>query len=198
METPREFLLQAAERAEKCRAVLAVDECFWQFVPAKERVTLLDAVERYPSLFLLHAFTKTYAMPGLRLGYGVSSDHALLERMERQVQAWNVSIPAQMAGLAALQEDAYVERTAKAVAVEREYLSREMKRLGLTVYPSSANFLLFQGPEDLKERCKEKKILIRDCRNYHGLCPGWFRVAVKLHEENEVLIRSLEEILKNK
>lgn len=198
VETPREFLLQAAERAEKCRAVLAVDECFWQFVPAKERVTLMDAVERYPSLFLLHAFTKTYAMPGLRLGYGVSSDHALLERMERQVQAWNVSIPAQMAGLAALQEDAYVERTAKAVAVEREYLSGEMKRLGLTVYPSSANFLLFQGPEDLKERCKEKKILIRDCRNYHGLCPGWFRVAVKLHEENEVLIRSLEEILKNK
>ena len=44
----------------------------------------------------------------------------------------------------------------------------------------------------------EKKILIRDCRNYHGLCPGWFRVAVKLHEENEVLIRSLEEMLKNK
>lgn len=197
VETPREFLLRAAERAAECRAVLTVDECFWQFVPAKERVTLLDAVKGYPSLFLLHAFTKTYAMPGLRLGYGVSSDQALLERMERQVQAWNVSIPAQMAGLAALQEDAYVERTAKTVAVEREYLSREMKRLGLTVYPSLANFLLFQGPEDLKERCGEKKILIRDCRNYRGLCPGWFRVAVKLHEENEVLIRTLEEILKN-
>ena len=73
--------------------------------------------------------------------------------------------------------------------------SREMRRLRLAVYPSQANFLLFQGPEDLKERCREKKILIRDCRNYRGLSAGWFRTAVKLHEENTVLIHTLEEIL---
>lgn len=194
----RPFLLKAAERAEKCGAVLAVDECFWQFVPENERVTLLDAVEEYPSLFLLHAFTKTFAMPGLRLGYGVSSDTGLLERMERQTQAWNVSVPAQMAGLAALRENAYVELIARTVSAEREYLSRELKRLGFVVYPSLANYLLFQGPEDLKERCRERKILIRDCRNYRGLSAGWFRVAVRLHEENRLLVETLEEITAEK
>lgn len=191
----REFLLEAASRAEQCGAVLVVDECFWQFVTEEKRVTLLDAVNDHPSLFLLHAFTKTFAMPGLRLGYGVTANARLMENMERHIQAWNVSVPAQMAGTAALGETSYVERTAAAVAVEREYLSREMRRLRLAVYPSQANFLLFQGPEDLKERCREKKILIRDCRNYRGLSAGWFRTAVKLHEENTVLIHILEEIL---
>lgn len=190
----REFLLQAARRAGQCGTVLAVDECFWQFVVKENRVTLLDAVNGHPQLFLLHAFTKTYAMPGLRLGYGVSSDQGLLERMRRQMQAWNVSAPAQAAGLAALEETAYVERTAEAVACEREYLRRELTRLGFRVYPSQANFLLFQGPEDLKERCAGKRILIRDCSNYHGLSAGWFRIAVKLHEENETLIQVLERV----
>lgn len=193
----RDFLLKAALRAERCGAVLAVDECFWQFVTEENRVTLLDAVEEHPSLFLLHAFTKTFAMPGLRLGYGVTANDGLLRDMERQTQAWNVSIPAQLAGTAALEETEYVKRTAGAVAAEREYLRREMRRLGLTVYLSQANFLLFQGPENLKERCREKKVLIRDCRNYRGLSAGWFRIAVKLHEENTVLIRTLEEILTN-
>lgn len=192
---PEQLLLKVAERAGQCGAVLAVDECFWQFVRKEERVTLIKEIERYSSLFLLHAFTKTYAMPGLRLGYGISSNQELLERMERQLQAWNVSLPAQMAGVAALQEEEYVERIAPMIAAERRYLQTELVRMGLTVIPSSANYLLFAGPEDLKERCAEKKLLIRDCRNYHGLCAGWFRVAVRLHEENEVLIRILREIL---
>lgn len=193
--TAEEILEKAAVRAGKCGAVLAVDECFWQFVPKEDRVTLLGNAEKYPSLFLLHAFTKTYAMPGLRLGYGVTSDPALLKQMEHRMQAWNVSVPAQMAGTAALRETDYVEQIAAAVAKEREYLDREMTRLGLKVFPSKANYLLFQGPEDLKERCRKEKILIRDCRNYHGLSAGWFRAAVRLHEENELLIRTLEKVL---
>lgn len=193
--TGRELLHRTAARAGACGAVLAVDECFWQFVPKEERVTLLTDTETYRSLFLLHAFTKTYAMPGLRLGYGVSSDRGLLERMEEQMQAWNVSVPAQMAGTAALEETDYVEKTALLVAQEREYLQKELRRLGLCVFPSLANYLLFQGPEDLKERCAREKILIRDCRNYHGLCAGWFRIAVRTHEDNKLLIRTMEQIL---
>ena len=103
----REFLLEAASRAEQCGAVLVVDECFWQFVTEEKRVTLLDAVNEHPSLFLLHAFTKTFAMPGLRLGYGVTANARLMENMERHIQAWNVSVPAQMAGAAALGETSY-------------------------------------------------------------------------------------------
>ena len=60
---------------------------------------------RFRYLFVLQAFTKIYAVPGIRLGYGISSDKALLERMETVRQPWSVSTPAQAAGLSALKED---------------------------------------------------------------------------------------------
>lgn len=70
-----------------------------------------------------------------------------------------------------------------------------MRQLGLTVYPSEANYIFFYGPEDLFEICVAKGILIRDCSNYLGLKKGYYRVAVKLHEQNEKLIEVLEEVL---
>ena len=71
----------------------------------------------------------------------------------------------------------------------------KMRQVGLTVYPSEANYIFFYGPEDLFERCVAKGILIRDCSNYPGLKKGYYRVAVKLHEQNEKLIEVLEEVL---
>ena len=78
---------------------------------------------------------------------------------------------------------------------ERDYLYREMTQMGLHVYPSCANYLFFRGPETLFEACLEQKILIRDCSNYPGLEKGYFRIAVKRHEENEKLVKALKTIL---
>ena len=66
-------------------------------------------------------------------------------------------------------------------------------RVGLTVYPSEANYIFFYGPEDLFERCVAKGILIRDCSNYLGLKKGYYRVAVRTHEENQELIRAMRD-----
>ena len=74
-------------------------------------------------------------------------------------------------------------------------MKEKMRQVGLTVYPSEANYIFFYGPEDLFERCVSKGILIRDCSNYPGLKKGYYRVAVKLHEQNEKLIEALEEVL---
>ena len=74
-------------------------------------------------------------------------------------------------------------------------MKEEFGRLGLAFYDSKANYLFFEGPEDLYDRCGEEGILIRDCSNYRGLGPGYFRVAVKRHEENKELIRVLKKCL---
>ena len=71
--------------------------------------------------------------------------------------------------------------------------SEEDKRLA---YDSKANYLFFQGPEDLAQRAKEEGILIRDCSNYHGLTRGFYRIAVRTEEENKELIRVFRKILK--
>ena len=108
-------------------------------------------------------------------------------------QPWNISIPAQAAGIAALGEVEYVERARKLIFAESEYLSEELYKLGMTVFPSQANYLFFKGPEDLFEICVGQNVLIRDCSNYPGLGKGFYRVAVRTHEENERLIQAIHD-----
>lgn len=115
--------------------------------------------------------------------------------MEAVTQPWNVSTMAQQAGMAALKEAEYVEAGRQIIFRESAWMKEKMRQLGLTVYPSEANYIFFYGPEDLFERCVAKGILIRDCSNYLGLKKGYYRVAVKLHEQNEKLIEVLEEVL---
>ena len=99
----REVLLRVTQRCEELGIRLVLDECFIEFLPVPERYSMLRETERYHRLFILRAFTKIYAMPGLRLGYGLSSDDELLEKMQHMRQPWSVSVPAQEAGIAALQ-----------------------------------------------------------------------------------------------
>ena len=83
---------------------LFVDECFADL--SDHQRTLKPALAAHPNVFLLKAFTKSYGMAGLRLGYCLCSDEALLAQMAKTVQPWNISTPAQAAGLAALKEEA--------------------------------------------------------------------------------------------
>ena len=151
------------------------------------------ALADFPGLFLLRAFTKTYAMAALRLGYCLSADRTLLAAMSRTAQPWNVSGPAQAAGVAALASGDYLERSRKLIREERAFLAGELEKLGLAPCPSQANYLLFYSPEDLFAPLLERGVLIRDCSNYHGLGPGWYRAAVRTREEN---LRFLEALRK--
>ena len=145
---------------------------------------------------ILRAFTKSYAMAGLRLGYAVSSCRELLARIRASLQTWNVSLPAQLAGIAALKERGYLERAGKLICTERLFLREKLSAMGFLLYDSQANYLFFEGPEDLAERCAEKGILIRDCGSCRGLAPGCFRIAVKRREENEALCACLEAVIR--
>ena len=194
----RDFLIQIGQQCRERNIMLVVDECFLDFVREPEQYMLKGILSEYPNLFLLKAFTKRYAMAGIRLGYGLSKNAALLEKMSRVTQPWNVSSLAQAAGIAALQETAYVEAGRQLVFREKEYLKEHMEALGLEVYPSQANYLFFKGPDQLFEACLARGILVRDCSNYLGLRKGYFRIAVKQHEDNRKLIRALENILHTK
>ena len=192
---PQDLLEEILETCAMQGIFMVVDECFLDFVKDSEKHTLKGKLEKYPGLFILKAFTKRYAIPGVRLGYGFCSDGEVLDRMEAVTQPWNVSTMAQQAGMAALKESEYVEAGRQIIFRESAWMKERMRQVGLTVYPSEANYIFFYGPEDLFERCVAKGILIRDCSNYPGLKKGYYRVAVKLHEQNEKLIEVLEEVL---
>ena len=191
----KEFLIKIAEKCEKERVRLVLDECFVQFLTSGEEASMQLETGRFRYLFVLQAFTKIYAVPGIRLGYGISSDKALLERMETVRQPWSVSTPAQAAGLSALKEDHREEQTRQLVKSERERMEKELENLRIEYIPSEANFLLFNSEINWFEELKKRGILIRDCANYRGLGNGWYRLAVRLPEENDRLLECMKQVL---
>lgn len=186
----RRLLLLTAQKCEQTQTFFCLDECFLPFLEREEELSLKGVLERFPHLVILRAFTKLYGMPGLRLGYAMSANRTLLEGMRRCLQPWNTSIPAQAAGLAALEDSSYLVWTKRTVEEGRRYLLREMS-LGLAekIYPSSANYIFFRSRPDLKALLQKEGVLIRSCSNYRNLEEGYFRIGIRTQEENQELIR---------
>lgn len=196
MAAQRELLLKVAEQCRKYQSFLLVDECFMDFVREQEQYTFQNDLKRYPCVAVLKAFTKLYAMAGLRLGYLLCADTVLLQRLKNYGQPWSVSTVAEKCGVAALSCQEYVIRSLSLIEQERGYLSENMKRLGIRVYPSQANYLLFWcGDTNLKEKLIAFGILIRDCSDYRGLEKGYYRIAVKYHKDNEYFLHCIEKAL---
>ena len=105
------------------------------------------------------------------------------------------STPAQEAGTAALRETAYVEKARTLIFQERQFLREGLMKMGYPVLDSQANYLFFEGPKGLAARLEKGGILIRDCSNYPGLADGYYRAAVRTHEENQILTEAVSQIL---
>jgi len=192
----RELLREIVTRCAGSKTLLVVDECFNDFLDRPGAHSLTDEVEACPNLLILRAFTKWYPMAGLRLGYALCSDPALLDGMRRAGQPWPVSTPAQAAGLAALEQREYSAALAALIQEQRPRLAAGLAALGCRVVPGEANFLLFYVPDTELDRKLEKRgILLRNCAEFPGLGPGWYRTAVRTGEENEALLRAAKEVL---
>ena len=214
------LLKRILKRCQETGTILVIDECFNGFLDDPAAHSMKDFLSEYDNLVILKAFTKLYGMAGVRLGYCLCSNPDIIERLQQAGPPWNVSSRAQTAGIAALQETEHIQHGKAIVRQERPWLINELHRLGITQVYGEANYLLFHcsgNPEDtpgsaqcnmpdstqagalseapLHEALRSRGILIRDCSNYHGLCKGWYRIAVRTHEENVKLIATLEEIL---
>lgn len=172
---------------------ILLDECFMDLAEGGE--SFVPRLGFCPNVTVLKAFTKSFGMAGLRLGYCLTSDFELLESMSRAAQPWNVSTAAQRAGVAALRDEGFLEKARELIREERKKLRDSLRELGLSVWETDANFMLFRAGEDLGEKLKAKGILIRDCSNFYGLGPGYYRTAVKLPHENKRLTDAIRELM---
>ena len=192
----KELLFKILEKAKKCHIRVILDECFLEFTNVEKEATILSVLEKYPQVFLIRAYTKIYGIPGVRLGYGFCTDSVFLEKIRKHLPEWNISIFAQYAGVAALKDDNYVRNTVQEVAKERAYLAAGLEKLGLQVFPAEADFLLFYSEKEWYDSLLLQGILIRDCQDYKGLGKGYYRIAVKTHEENQLLLECMKALLK--
>lgn len=182
---------------DKCiheNITLIVDECFLDFtIHGKSFKRYLN---KNINLIILKAFTKIYSMAGIRLGYALCSTSDLCNKIFSCGQSWSVSSVAQICGLSALDCSNYIQDTKTYIQKEREFLISNLKRLNIKYYPTTTNYILLQSSLDLYSLLLNYGILIRNCSNYVGLDKSYFRIAIKKHSENIILINTLEKILK--
>lgn len=187
----REQILRVLAKAEAMQAYVCVDECFLPFLEEEASYSMLPYLAKHPRLLVLRAFTKIYCMAGLRLGYLACGDTELQSRIRAKLQPWNTSIPAQMAGIAALSDTEYLAKTRENLQAERAYLVPRLRELVAEVYDGYGNFLLFRDEPDLKERMLDVGVLIRACGDFEGLDDTYFRIGIRSHSENQEFIRRL-------
>ena len=188
------------ELADFCRGYgtkLLIDECFMALSDNYGTCSFVPRLADYPEVMVLNAFTKSYAMPGLRLGYLLCSDESVIEKTALQLAEWSVSSVAQIAGFAALQDGGYLEYARKLIQEERCFLCPELEKLGFTVFSSSSCFILFYSQKEkcLREKLIKRGILIRDCSDFIGLGSGFYRIGIKTHAENQLLLESIKAAL---
>ena len=94
---------------------------------------------------------------------------------------------------AALGEGEFLRRAKELIDRERPRLKAALEAMGLWVCPSDVNYLLFRGPESLLGDLRDKGIALRDCANFPGLGPGWYRTAVRTEQENDRLLAAIRE-----
>lgn len=186
----------------KEKILVLIDESFLPLTGRTSESYIEDARHR-ENILVLRSFTKMYAMAGLRLGY-MYGDFQILSEIRHFLQPWNVSIPANAAGEAALELNDYVETSLSLIEKERDYLSQKLKQMNFNPIKSDSNYILFSYGKDIQdndhtlyEMLKKDGILIRDCSNFDGLCQGYYRVAVRTRVENTELIDLLMQIISN-
>ncbi len=186
-------LTEVIKACEKAGTILVVDECFLPLTGKEKECSLAYNIVSHKSLIVLRAFTKSFAIPGVRLGYALCSRKSIADTIKSHLPEWNLSIFAQMAGVECLKHLEYIDEAVELIEKEREFLSDGLKDLKLKVFNSDANYILFKSEnKTLKENLLLYNILIRDCSDYAGLEKGYYRIAVKQHNENEGLLSALE------
>ncbi|MBI3322724.1 MAG: threonine-phosphate decarboxylase, partial [Candidatus Omnitrophica bacterium] len=198
----RDEVLRLAQWCRQHGALFVVDECFVDFAEHPEQVSILPDALREDHVVVLRSLTKSFAVPGLRLGYLAAHEH--LVRALRALQPpWPLNTFALAVGEQLVKETAYLQQSRRMTARWREEFRRLLQTVpSLTVFPSHTNFLLCglqtaqRTSADLARRLAAQGLLIRTCDDFHGLAPGRFiRLAVRIPEDNARLVHALREVM---
>jgi histidinol-phosphate aminotransferase len=171
--------------------VVAVDEAYVDFARRPDFPDSLAWLSRRPGTVVLRTFSKIYGLAGLRVGYGVA-DPELASYLERARHPFNVNRLAEVAAVAALDDREYRERITRLTAEGIAYLSRELRALGIEVWPSDANFVLARAGAGIYERLLREGVIVRPLAGF-GM-PEHVRISVGLPEENERLVKTLRRL----
>ncbi len=187
-------VLEFAKKLPK-HCLLVIDEAYMDFT-SEEKYSLLVQGHHLNNIVFLRTFSKSYGLAGLRLGYGIMPT-SIAEYMWRTRLPFSVNILAEEAGLAALDDHIFYKKTLETISFGREQLLNGLQNLGCKVYPSHANFIMFEPPskykaQDVFEQLLQKGVIIRPLKSY--ALPHILRVSIGTEHENKIFLLYLNEI----
>ena len=195
-----------ASMLKDANSLLVIDESFIDFVGndtlQDNKYSMRSLVNEFDNIIVVHSFTKFYAVPGLRSG-AVFSNPQIIDQLNTFIPTWSVNTLAQAYTQSALNDVEYVKRTKQVLHEEQHYMYNALDAIaGITIYPPSANFILFHIEQEgvtadsINEVLKKHNMIVRNCDSYMGLNSQWVRVAIKDHDNNVRLVDTLTDILK--
>ena len=178
------------------RALIILDEAYYEY--AQDQVDYPDSMfYRYDNVITLRTFSKAYGLGGLRLGYGFAHDY-LIENLNKVKPPFEPSLPAQSAGIAALDDDQFLEKTIRENKIGMKYLSKEFESLNIEFITSYTNFIttVWENSavaENIVDKLLERGIIVRKLSSF-----GWencIRITIGTSKENAILIKVLKSII---
>ncbi|MGL4357914.1 threonine-phosphate decarboxylase CobD [Cetobacterium sp.] len=193
-----EKIERIADFLENRNKKLFIDEAFIEFVDGwKEKTAFLL---KHKNIFILRALTKFFALPGVRLGYGLTFDEVILNEIRDIREPWSVNGVAEIAGKTMLLDNLYIHETEAWIKKEKIQFYEELKSLkGIEVTPTETNFILIKLLNDdaksFRKKMIENGVLVRDASNFMFLDESYIRLAIKDRKKNEQVLKALKKVL---
>lgn len=197
----KDRLTQFVSRCREVETYVLLDEAFIELSRPEE--SLIPSVPSFSNLVVVRSLTKEFTIPGLRIGYGIVPVE-MANNVEKLRPPWNLNTLASAVGSRFLRtEKELLLDSRNYLSGERSWLKDRLEDLGFSIYPSEANYLLFNAKPvkvragKLLDRCLEDHVLLRNADSFYGL-DGWHvRIAVKRREENRKLVEALSRAILN-
>lgn len=194
-----EKIKKIADFLERKNKKLFIDEAFIEFVDNwKDKTAFLL---KHKNIFILRALTKFFALPGVRLGYGLTYDEAILNEIKNIREPWSVNGVAEIAGKTMLLDTLYIHETENWIKKEKLWFYEELCKIdNIEATPTETNFILVKllndNAKSFRKKMIENGVLVRDASNFMFLDESYIRLAIKDRKKNEQVLEALRRVLK--
>ncbi|MGL6066143.1 MAG: pyridoxal phosphate-dependent aminotransferase [Cetobacterium sp.] len=187
-----------ADFLERKNKKLFIDEAFIEFVESWQDKTAF--LLKHKNIFVLRALTKFFALPGVRLGYGLTYDKAIIDKIKEIREPWSVNGVAEIAGKTMLLDKLYIRETEEWIKKEKIQFFEELSKLkDIEVTETETNFILVKLLKDDAKSFRKKMIqngvLVRDASNFVFLDESYIRLAIKDRKKNLIVLEALKKVL---
>jgi threonine-phosphate decarboxylase len=194
----RKEVMELVAEADRRNALVFLDETLLELSERDAELTCVAEVEGQDNMFLIRSFTKSFAMPGLRIGYGFGSG-AVVRYMEAARLSWNLgTIEQRVAARLMAEEQEHVRKAVRMLVEEKQRMHREVSRILPYRVPLPDSYFFFSPiyalgvtSTEFRSRMLQNNVLVRDCSSFGGPCGRYSRFCVKTREKDDEFVQAL-------